>query len=93
MYFHYRCGERITLLNDSCTAVRNDGAYDHGIVVSAEPLVNDALFEVKIDRKVVSWSGSLEIGVTDIDPLNFEFAPCASKLQSGCWVYLNKGSV
>lgn len=52
MYFHYRCGERITLLNDNCTAVRNDGDFDHGIVISAEPLLNDTLFEVKIDRKV-----------------------------------------
>lgn len=50
-YFHYRCGDRITLLHDNCTAVRNDSDFDHGIVISAEPLVNDVLFEVKIDRK------------------------------------------
>ncbi|KAI4464530.1 neuralized [Holotrichia oblita] len=85
-YFHYRCGERITLLNDSCTAVRNDSEFDHGIVVSAEPLVNDVLFEIKIDRKVNSWSGSLVIGVTECDPMHLEFPACASKLQNGSWI-------
>lgn len=55
-YFHYRCGERITLINDSCTAFRNDSEFDHGLVISAEPLVNDVLFEIKIDRKVSKCS-------------------------------------
>ncbi|CAH0558081.1 unnamed protein product [Brassicogethes aeneus] len=85
-YFHYRCGERITLTNDNCTAIRNDSDFDHGLVISAEPLVNDVLFEVKIDRKVNSWSGSLEIGVVDCDPLNFDFPACASKIQTGSWI-------
>ncbi|KAF2900858.1 hypothetical protein ILUMI_05336 [Ignelater luminosus] len=85
-YFHYRCGERITLQNENCTAVRNDNDFDHGLVITAEPLVNDILFEIKIDRKVNSWSGSLEIGVTECDPLHFEFPPCASRLQCGTWI-------
>ncbi|KAK5646861.1 hypothetical protein RI129_005325 [Pyrocoelia pectoralis] len=85
-YFHYRCGERITLQNDNCTATRNDNDFDHGLVITAEPLVNDVLFEVRIDRKVNSWSGSLEIGVTDCDPLHFEFPACASRLQNGTWI-------
>lgn len=85
-YFHYRCGERITLLNENCTAIRNDADFDHGIVVTAEPLQHDVLFEVKIDRLISSWSGSLEIGVTDINPLSLEFPACASKLQHGSWV-------
>ncbi|XP_060517593.1 neuralized-like protein 4 isoform X2 [Cylas formicarius] len=85
-YFHYRCGERITLLNDNCTAVRNDSEFDHGLVITAEPLVNDVLFEIVIDRKVNSWSGSVEIGVVNIDPLHFDFPPCASRIQSGSWI-------
>ncbi|KAK4880128.1 hypothetical protein RN001_008274 [Aquatica leii] len=85
-YFHYRCGERITLQNDNCTAIRNDNDFDHGLVITAEPLVNDTLFEIRIDRKVNSWSGSLEIGVTETDPLHFEFPACASRLQNGTWI-------
>ncbi|XP_018330775.1 neuralized-like protein 4 isoform X2 [Agrilus planipennis] len=89
-YFHYRCGERITLENDNCTAVRNDSDFDHGLVITAEPLVNDVLFEVRIDRMVSSWSGTLEIGVTEHDPLHFEFPPCASKLQTKTWILAGK---
>jgi neuralized-like protein 4 len=85
-YFHYRCGERITLLNDNCTAVRSDSDFDNGLVITAEPLVNDVLFEIRIDRKVNSWSGSLEIGVVDCDPLHFEFPACSSKIQNATWV-------
>lgn len=51
-YFHYRCGERITLTNDNCTAIRNESEFDHGLVITAEPLQNDVLFEIKIDKKV-----------------------------------------
>ncbi|XP_030761137.1 neuralized-like protein 4 [Sitophilus oryzae] len=85
-YFHYRCGERITLINENTTAIRNDSEFDHGLVISAEPLINDILFEVIIDRKVNSWSGNLEIGVVDVDPLHFDFPPCASKIQSSSWI-------
>ncbi|CAG9771302.1 unnamed protein product [Ceutorhynchus assimilis] len=85
-YFHYRCGERITLINENTTAIRNDSEFDHGLVITAEPLMNDVLFEVIIDRKVNSWSGSLEIGVVDLDPLHFDFPPSASRIQSGSWI-------
>lgn len=33
-----------------------------------------------------SWSGSVEIGVTECDPVTLEFPACASKLQNGSWV-------
>ena len=32
------------------------------------PLTDDKIFEIRIDRKVESWSGSLEVGVTTADP-------------------------
>ncbi|XP_045470918.1 neuralized-like protein 4 [Harmonia axyridis] len=85
-YFHYRCGERITLSNENCTAERNDSDFDHGLVITAEPLQNDVLFEIKIDRKVNSWSGGLEIGVVECDISNFEFPSCASKISRGSWI-------
>lgn len=50
--FHDRCGERVTLLNENRTAVRDFSEFNHGLVLSAEPLANDVLFEVKIDQKV-----------------------------------------
>jgi len=52
--FHRRCGYRITLSNNSSTATRNFSEYDFGLVFSAEPLQDDELFEVTIDKKVYS---------------------------------------
>lgn len=52
MRFHRRCGDRVTLLNDNSTAVRNFVEFNHGLILSAEPLKDDVMFEVCIDRKV-----------------------------------------
>lgn len=50
--FHQRCGHRVTLTNNNCTAIRDFSEYNHGLVLSAEPLKDDELFEVRIDKKV-----------------------------------------
>lgn len=52
MRFHRRCGNRVTLLNDNSTAVRNFVEFNHGLILSAEPILDNAVFEVCIDRKV-----------------------------------------
>jgi hypothetical protein len=53
MAFHRRCGKRITLANSNRTAMRNISEFNHGLVLSAEPLHDDVLFEVRIDEKVI----------------------------------------
>lgn len=50
--FHGRCGESVKLSNDNRTASRNLAEFNYGLVLSSEPLVNDELFEVRIDKKV-----------------------------------------
>lgn len=50
--FHWRCGHRVTLTNNNRTATRNFSEYNYGLVFSAEPLKDDVLFEVTIDKKV-----------------------------------------
>lgn len=50
--FHRRCGYRVTLSNNNSTATRIFSEYDFGLVFSAEPLQDDELFEVTIDKKV-----------------------------------------
>lgn len=52
--FHERCGESVKLSNDNKTASRNLAEFNYGLVLSSEPLVNDELFEVRIDKKVSS---------------------------------------
>lgn len=50
--FHERCGRRITLSNGNRTATRSIRDFSHALVFSAEPLVDDILFEVVIEQKV-----------------------------------------
>lgn len=52
MRFHRRCGDRVTLLHDNSTAVRNFVEFNHGLILSEEPIEDDVIFEVHIDRKV-----------------------------------------
>lgn len=50
--FHRRCGERVTLTNGNRTAIRNFSEFNCGLVLSGEPLAENQLFEVRIDKKV-----------------------------------------
>lgn len=52
MSFHWNCGKRITLSNNSSTATRSFNEFNHGLVLSATPLEDNVLFEVRIDQKV-----------------------------------------
>ncbi|OAD58573.1 Neuralized-like protein 4 [Eufriesea mexicana] len=89
--FHQRCGHRVTLTNNNCTAIRDFSEYTFGLVLSAEPLKNDELFEVRIDKKMTSWNGSIEIGVTECDPEVIELPACATNLRQGTWIMFDSG--
>ncbi|XP_012233137.1 neuralized-like protein 4 isoform X2 [Linepithema humile] len=91
--FHRRCGHRVTFSNNNCTATRNSSEYNHGLVFSLEPLQDDAVFEVTIDKKVRAWCGSIEIGVTECDPETLEIPSCAIKLRHGSWIMTGSGIV
>ena len=55
--FHSRVGSLVVLSNENRTAQRNHPTqeFNNGVVISAEPLRDNQLFEVKIDRKVIPW--------------------------------------
>ncbi|XP_014472796.1 PREDICTED: neuralized-like protein 4 isoform X2 [Dinoponera quadriceps] len=89
--FHRRCGYRVTLSNNNRTATRNFSEYNHGLVFSAEPLEDEVLFEVTIDKKMISWSGSIEIGVVEYDPESIELPSCAMNLRHGSWIMTGSG--
>ena len=52
--FYSKAGALVRLSNSCRTASRNNPAqeFNNGVVLSAEPLKNNQLFEVKIDKKV-----------------------------------------
>ncbi|XP_054716329.1 neuralized-like protein 4 [Uloborus diversus] len=86
--FHRNTGTLITLSNGNMTASRNNPyqEFNNGLVMSNQPLLSDQLFEVRIDKKVPTWSGSIEIGVTNLDPAVLDFPSSATNLREGSWV-------
>lgn len=54
--FHARCGESVKLTNDNKTASRNLAEFNYGLVFSNEPLIDDELFEIRIDKKVSNYT-------------------------------------
>lgn len=84
--FHSRCGRRITLSNNNRRATRSVRDFSHALVFSAEPLEDDCLFEVVIEKKNNSWGGSIEIGVTAERPDKIELPHCATAMRNGSWV-------
>ncbi|XP_060111332.1 neuralized-like protein 4 isoform X3 [Heteronotia binoei] len=85
---HPRTGRLVTLSRGGRSAARSQPGqeFNHGLVLSREPLGPGALFTVRIDRKVNSWSGSIEIGVTALDPNLLDFPSSATGLKGGSWI-------
>uniref|UniRef100_A0A8C2ZRF5 Neuralized-like protein 4 n=1 Tax=Cyclopterus lumpus TaxID=8103 RepID=A0A8C2ZRF5_CYCLU len=85
---HPRSGKLIGLSNSNRTARRNQPVqeFNHGLVLSKEPLRDRDVFTVRIDKKVNSWSGSIEIGVTALDPTALDFPSSATGLKGGSWI-------
>ncbi|XP_040064057.1 neuralized-like protein 4 [Ixodes scapularis] len=91
--FHQRKGYLVTISNGNRTAQRihPHQEFNNGIVMSAQPLRDHQLFEVRIDKKVATWSGSIEIGVTALDPCTLAFPSSATNLREGSWVMSGTG--
>lgn len=88
--FHPKCGEHVRLSNDNKTATRVASEFNHGLVFSREPLSDEELFEIQVDKKTESWIGSLELGVTTCDPHSVNLASSTSELNNGTWILSGK---
>lgn len=62
--FHARCGRRVKITNSSKTAERLHRLteFNNAVVICSQPLEEGKLFEVKIDTKIATWSGSILVG-------------------------------
>ncbi|KAJ7313244.1 hypothetical protein JRQ81_004526 [Phrynocephalus forsythii] len=85
---HPRTGRLVTVSRGGRSAARSQPGqeFNHGLVLSREPLAPGTVFTVRIDRKVNSWSGSIEIGVTTLDPNHLDFPSSATGLKGGSWI-------
>lgn len=79
--FHTRCGRSITLGNGNRSAQRSMRNFSHALVFSAEPLVDDVLFEVVIEKKVICNVISIIIISASINNLNLRITPGAAALR------------
>ena len=47
--------------------------FNNGVVLTRRPLKANEMFEVRLDKCVDKWAGSLEIGVTTHPPTDLEY--------------------
>ena len=47
--------------------------FNNGVVLTSRLLRKDELFEVRLDKMVTKWAGSIEIGVTTHNPTELEY--------------------
>jgi hypothetical protein len=65
--FHERHGTLIKLGNNSRTAERKRplDEFNNGVVMTHRPLRDNELFEIRLDRLVDKWSGSIEVNLEE----------------------------
>jgi len=62
--FHPNCGSHAAVINGGLTAHRPNAAddFNFGVVLTSRPLKPNEIFEVRLDKMVSKWAGSIEIG-------------------------------
>lgn len=86
--FHACHGSLVFLSNENRSARRRSSAaeFNNGLIFSKNPLRDNELFEVRLDRKIGNWSGSWAIGVTSGDPSVMEIPSSSTGLKNGSWI-------
>ncbi|KAH8270110.1 hypothetical protein KR018_004088, partial [Drosophila ironensis] len=83
--FHTRCGSLVKLLPNFRSAERRRplDEFNNGVVITHRPLRDNELFEIRIDKLVDKWSGSIEVGVTTHNPTVLHFPATMTNMRSG----------
>lgn len=68
--------------NTNCVGSATDD-FNHGVVLSNRPLRSNEVFQVRIDKMVDKWAGSIEIGVTTHNPAYLQLPSTMTNLRSG----------
>ncbi|KAH8333003.1 hypothetical protein KR074_010935 [Drosophila pseudoananassae] len=91
--FHHICGTHATVTQSGRTALRPNAAddFNNGVVLTRRPLRPNELFQVRLERVVTKWAGSVEMGVTthSADDLDFPFT--MTNVRSGTWMMTGNG--
>ena len=86
--FNHQTGRFISLSQENKIAskVTPNKNYNNGLVFSAAPLQENQMFEVRIDKKISNWTGSLKIGI--IQRLPNIIPETSYQLKSGSWLLM-----
>ena len=57
--------------------------FNHGVVLTSQPLQVNELFEVRLDSKVPKWDGSLDIAATTVSPEEMAFPSTITSMEQG----------
>lgn len=62
--FHSRCGNLARISNGARTAERRRpfSEFNNAVVISSSPLKEGLTFEIRVEKKVTTWSGSILLG-------------------------------
>ncbi|XP_073420158.1 neuralized-like protein 4 isoform X2 [Dendrobates tinctorius] len=93
LLFHANCGQKASIVNGGRTALRPHATddFNHGVVLSNRALHNNEVFQVRIDKMVDKWAGSIEIGVTTHNPAYLQLPSTMTNLRSGTWMMTGNG--
>lgn len=85
LHFHMRCGSLVNLSANNRTAERRRplDEFNNGVVMTHRPLRDNELFEIRIDKLVDKWSGSIEVGMTTHNPNALHFPATMTNMRSG----------
>ena len=88
--FHERKGALIKLSNNNRTGERRRpyDEFNNGVVMTHRPLRDNELFEIRIDRLVEKWSGSVEVGISTHNPGTLDFPATMTNQRSGETIFL-----
>ena len=94
--FHSHAGPLAQITNEGVTATRKNplSDFNNAVLIGAQPLENGKMFEVRIEEKVTSWSGSIAIGCTTSRPEAVSLPNSLSGFAQGdSWIMIGSAVV
>ncbi|OXA51475.1 Neuralized-like protein 4 [Folsomia candida] len=93
LMFHPNCGFHAAVINNGRTAHRPESTNDfnHGVVLTNRILHPSEMFEIRLDKIVTKWAGSIEIGVTTHAPTSLDYPCTMTNVRSGTWMMTGNG--
>ena len=65
--------------------------FNNGVILTNRILRPNEVFEVRLDRLVEKWAGSIEIGLTTHQPSELDFPSTMTNIRSGTWMMTGNG--